>query len=425
MVREMHLRRFAPVVPPCRLIQMVWLIEPRQRASEADMLNALPAKLQREGEGDDRHALFANPAGTRFIWESHTEATTITAITGIDNDDDYRTLVRWMENWPGAVVRATKIFVETDEDAAAKRYPEMGFIEHDIVTCYVRGGVRLWSDFAIHEGYGRLLIAANGVAPEPLGRVIQKIQELGNYRNLTLMGLPLVQQHSPELDGLERNLSNYMQSFGEAADRDEETQLADITDLSAELARIRVETGFRLSATQAYGQIAVDRLSSLDVEPITGCLSLTDFTERRLLPAMRTCASFDKRLDALAERADSVVALLNTRIDTRIKAQNLELLRSMENSIGLQMRLQHLVEALSAVAATYYAVGLLAYLLKGAQALPAWYSLDVAIALLIFPVAAVILLFVRRQRVRILEKDKSVDRQRGNGKPQQSVERDK
>jgi hypothetical protein len=46
-----------------------------------------------------------------------------------------------------------------------------------------------------------------------------------------------------------------------------------------------------------------ERLSALSVEPARGYLSLADFTERRLHPALRTCAPFSSRLTDLAARA--------------------------------------------------------------------------------------------------------------------------
>lgn len=402
MESEMHLRRFAPVVPPCDLTQMVWLIGPDQREAEERMLESPPSAIEPDGPADDRHAEFSGGGATRFIWERHTEATTITALADRDSSEDHEALRRWMENWPGAVVRATRITVEPDEEAAEQRLSDMLFHEAELVTCHIRNGIRIWSDFRIHDGYGRLLVAANGVPADQLGRTIQRLQELGNYRNLALLGFALVKDESGALGALEKQIYDYVQALHGDADKDDETLLDEITALSAELALIRVETGFRLSATRAYAQIVSDRLESLDIRPIDGFQSLADFTERRLLPAVRTCRSFNARLDELAERTDGVIALLNTRIDTRIKAQNRDLLASMERSTSLQLRLQHLVEGLSIVAAGYYAVGLIGYLVGGIAAWKAGFGYEVIVGLAVLPVLLLIWLFVRHQRVRMI-----------------------
>lgn len=403
LVREMHMRRFAAVPAPCEIVQMVWVISGDQRQQEDRMLRSAPDGMEFAVDAESRHVTSSTDSGSQFIWEQHTEASTITAIIGPDERAGQQRLVAWMENWPGAVVRATRIFVEPSEADAERKLDDMAFSRDDLVSCHINGDVRLWSDFELHEGYGRMLIAAGAAPPRDLGRIVQRLQELGNYRNLALLGFPLVQEYAPRLDRLERQLADYAQTLDADEESDDEALLDRLTRLSSEMALIRVETGFRLGATRAYANIAADRLEKLHIRPITGFQSLTDFTERRLLPAVRTCQSFETRLNDLSERTDGVIALLNTRIDTRIKAQNRDLLESMESSLGIQLRLQHLIEGLSVIAATYYAVGLIAYLIKGADAVGDGFGADLAIALLVFPVMLGIYLFVRYQRVRILK----------------------
>lgn len=402
MESEMHLRRFAPVAPPCDITQMVWLVEPGQREAEEKMLASPPIGLDSAELADERHAQMVGEGGVRFLFERHTEATTITAIAPRARKDDREALRRWMENWPGSVVRAIQITVEPDEAAAEKQLSDMLFHDEELVTCHIADGIRIWSDFRIHEGYGRLLVAANDTPPEALGRIVQRLQELGNYRNMALLGFTLVQEKGGALNRLEQRVFDYAQALHGESEKDDETLLDEITGLSAELALIRVETGFRLSATRAYAQIVSDRLDKLAIRPIKGFQSLADFTERRLLPAVRTCRSFGDRLDELAERTNGVIALLNTRIDTRIKAQNRDLLASMERSTSLQLRLQHLVEGLSVVAAGYYAVGLIGYLLGGVFAWRAGFGIELILGLLVLPVLLLIWLFVRYQRVRMI-----------------------
>lgn len=412
LVREMHLRRFPQVPVPCEIVQMVWVIEEAEREQERRMMDAAPGGIDFAIDEEARHVSATAKSGATFIWEKHTEASTITAILPPEAQEGQRKIVDWMENWPGAVVRATRLTIEADEDAAARRFDEMEFYEDDLVSCHLSGGARLWSDFGIHEGYGRTLIAANGAPPRDLGRIVQRVQELGNYRNMALLGFPLVQQYGPQLGALERRLADYGQMLESDPKSDDEALLDQLTGLSAELALIRVETGYRLGATRAYAEIAANRLEKLEVRRIPGFPSLTDFTERRLLPAIRTCESFESRLGDLSERADGVIALLNTRIDTRIKAQNRDLLSSMESSLGIQLRLQSLIEGLSIIAATYYAVGLIAYLVKGGDALGDGFGADAIVGLAVFPVIAAIYFFVRHQRVKILE----TDEKHANGK---------
>ncbi|MGG2319952.1 DUF3422 family protein, partial [Salmonella enterica] len=49
-------------------------------------------------------------------------------------------------------------------------------------------------DFRIGpDGYGHLAVSAGAALPADLSRVVQQLQELGNYRNLALLGLPVAQ----------------------------------------------------------------------------------------------------------------------------------------------------------------------------------------------------------------------------------------
>jgi uncharacterized membrane-anchored protein len=108
-------------------------------------------------------------------------------------------------------------------------------------------------------------------------------------------------------------------------------------------------------------------MKRLSLQRVPGSLSLSDFTERRLLPAMRTCDAFSRRIDDLSQRAAWTSGLLRTRIDTRLAEQNRDLLTSMDRRTHLQLRLQQTVEGLSIVAISYYLIGISAYIFKAAH----------------------------------------------------------
>ena len=64
----------------------------------------------------------------------------------------------------------------------------------------------------------------------------------------------------------------------------------------------------------------------------------------------------------MSERAQRASDLLRTRVDVERSAQNQDLLTSMDQRAGLQLRLQRTVEGLSVVAISYYAVNLVLYM---------------------------------------------------------------
>ena len=76
----------------------------------------------------------------------------------------------------------------------------------------------------------------------------------------------------------------------------------------------------------------------------------------------------------------------------------------MESSFNLQLRLQNLVEALSVIAASYYAVALIAYMAKGVVGFgEEGHEVDVAIALIAPVVILTIFLLVSRIRHRFIK----------------------
>ena len=401
-VDEMRLRRFAPVSSHCDMYQAVRLIDANERALEDHwLLNDRPdfndwSLAPRHGAGNTKSGIY-------FLWERHTEASTLTLIFPADAPEGVRApYIKWLEQWPGAVVRATHVFVLPDAENIEIQLKKLGISRQELVCCDINAGLRIWSDFGIHDdGYGRLLVTAGDVEEGERGRIIQRAQELGNYRNLALLGFPTVQKYGPQVDRLEQKLSEHATRVA-FADDDDETLLNQLAEISSELELIRSATGFRLSATAAYAEVAADRLAALNVQPVANYQSLTDFTERRLVPASRTCSVFRTRLSHIAERISGVMHTLDVRIDIRIKAQNLGVMQSMERSTQLQLRLQTLVEGLSVIAAAYYLIGLIAYIVKGVSAFPSGFSSEVLIGAITVPVILLIYALVRRLRYKVL-----------------------
>lgn len=408
-VDEMHLRRFAPVSNDCQIYQSVLLISEDQRQVEDQHLIAHKPAFD-DWHLAPRSASANNAAGLHFLWERHTEASTITLILPANLPsgmaDPY---LIWLEKWPGSVIRATRIKALPDAVQIDANLEAMGVVADDMVCCDVNDGMRIWSDFGIHkDGYGRLLVHGGEMSDGERGRIIQRLQELGNYRNMALMGFPVVQQYGPQVDDLERKLSKLSERAANAEEEDnDEELLQQLAEISSQLELIRSATEFRLSATTAYSEVAADRLNALDVKPVANHQSLKDFTERRLVPAQRTCSVFQARLARIAERISRIMHTLDVRIDTRIKAQNLRLMESMEGSTQLQLRLQTLVEGLSVIAAAYYLVGLIAYITKGVAAFPSGAQDDLFIGAVTIPVILGIYALVRGLRSRVL-KEKGV-----------------
>ncbi|MEO1968372.1 MAG: DUF3422 domain-containing protein [Sphingomonadaceae bacterium] len=363
-IAEMHLRPMSPINAPCRMLQVVRLTDRNSLDDEIVHASTFAKKL----DGNGRHIAGNTNSGIAFAWERHSEASTAMIILpDAAEPADASRMIAWLEGFPGLVMRATQIDVAKDEDAARNLIEKAEFALDELVAG-ILGTARFWSDFKLHEDshYGRIVLSAGDMQPNDLGRLVQQLQELGNYRNLALMGFALARDEAPAIQAIEERLVAVTDAM--RAGDDDRGNLDALTSLAAETSALRARTGYRLAATAAYGEIVDDRLKTLSPRPIRGAQTLADFTERRLLPARRTCAAFKRRIDAAAEGIEQATSMLRTRVDLSLEAQNIALLRSMERSAARQLKLQHLVEGLSVVALAYYAVALLDKIVSGAEA---------------------------------------------------------
>ena len=344
--------------------------------------------------------------GFTLVWERHTEFASYTLLRPglteelFDPTDFDPVRGRLYEGMPGQIIRSTQIAVATAEafDPAVLNLQKW-FADDATIVCDVAGGLaRIASDFRLNaDSYGRLLVHDRGLLRDEPGQLIMRLQELGNYRNMALLGLPLAQRLTPAVTRLEARLSELTQAVSERSSEDN-LLLDELSFLSAELARLVAETRYRMSATQAYAQLSVDRLASLKIGVVRGYQTLDDFTERRLMPAVRTCNSFSARLDDLSQRAAWTSELLRTRIDIALARQNRDLLTSMDRRTDLQLRLQQTVEGLSVVVISYYAVALIGYMLAAVTAVRHEIAMAVTVPIVIAAVA-IVLRWTRRHMI--------------------------
>ncbi|WP_442681084.1 DUF3422 domain-containing protein [Sphingomonas sp. ASY06-1R] len=404
---EMHVRRLPRLAAPCRLMQIVTLLGEGSAAAVRDHINTLSTKAAREiVPASGKYAMFDLGAMT-LIWELHTEFATYTLLRSGPFDAPFDpelfepTQAAILSGMPGEIVRATQIaLVARDAPDPAVADIERWFVPEMLIHCEVADGLAtVMSDFRLHkDDYGRLLVRDRGLELDEPAQLLLRLQELGNYRNMALLSLPLAQRLTPAVTELETRLAGLTQAVSERTSEDDQL-LDELTFLSAELARLLAQTRYRMNATRAYGQISKDRLDSLAIGAVRGYQTLADFTERRLMPALRTCDSFSARLEDLSQRAAWTSELLRTRIDIALAKQNRDLLTSMDSRTHLQLRLQQTVEGLSVVAISYYLVGLVNYLLL---AMPGVRH-DVAMAIAVPVVVGTVWLAVRRLRQSLTE----------------------
>lgn len=395
------MRRMPALSAPAQMVQVIRIFGSEGHGRERTHAAAMPGVARAEAQLSARHIAGKAPGGVDYVWEEHSEATTSTVIFPRRSPDEVfaelpgdQAAMGWLTQAPGGVLRAVRVGVVESEADAAAVVDAVGFSETDLVSCRI-GKARIWSDFLLHgDGFGRLLVAANGVSPMDLGRLVQKVQELGNYRNMALLGLPMAQEKAREVAEAEAALVHIAERM--AKGEGDRALLDELSSLASSVTSITAATAYRMSATAAYTSIATDRLEQLTCTAVEGFITLEEFTERRLLPAARTCASFVNRLEALSVRIERATSLLRTRVEMSVEEQNVALLKSMNATSERQVRLQKLVEGLSVVAVSYYAVGLLLYLLKGI-APPLGGKAELWTGIAVIPVFLLVWLYMRNK----------------------------
>ena len=362
--KELQQRTFPALTAPCRLCQFMLTVSPASRSSELSFIQQL-ASTQGGHFSETDHDINLPLFGGSLRFEKHGEFSSYIFIqsgTGkhlFDDPLDFLPSKDWLTDIPGQIFRVVQLSVITPEQLTELQDIDALFNPDNCISSMLaNNNARIWTDFQKHaEGAGRMLLLDKGLTPSALGRLVQQLFDLGNYRKLSLLGWPLARQALQKLTLLEQQLSDITQRI-EHKQNDDEHLLNEITTMAAQTEHLIADTSSRLQATAAYYQLTLDRIKSLNETPVDGALSLQDFSERRLTPAFRTSESVVFRQNALSNRLGRSTELLRTRINLKLEQQNQQLLASMDKRARLQLNMQQMVEGLSLVAISYYALQL-------------------------------------------------------------------
>jgi uncharacterized membrane-anchored protein len=287
------------------------------------------------------------------------------------------------------------------------------FETNRLVGASVMQGGELWTDFAIHaDGFSRFVIRDVDMRVQQAGRLVQRVLEIDTYRMMALLGLPAAQQAGGALNAIEAELASLTTAMvaTDAALADEgkvphgyaeQALLDQIMRLAARLEKLSLDNSYRFSASKAYFELVNARIEELRESRIEGFPMVGEFMERRLTPAMRTCAAMAARQDALGQRIANTNDLLRTRVGIVQEMQNRKILQSMNTRAAQQLRLQQAVEGLSVAAISYYLIGLLSYSGKAAKALGLTANPEVVLGLLVPFVAGGVWLALRQMHRRM------------------------
>ncbi|MEO5376063.1 MAG: DUF3422 domain-containing protein [Alphaproteobacteria bacterium] len=310
----------------------------------------------------------------------------------------------WLDGLPGQVLTALHLAVVVGDDGELPDLSPWFGGSQPAVGSRVNGGAgAAWTDFRLHEGFGRILVRDSHLTRGQTGRLVQRLLEIETYRMMALLALPVARELAPHLERIEAGVAAIVAELahGEGEGEgggDARVLLGRLTQLAAEAEGLAAETGYRFSAARAYHAIVHRRIEALREQRIAGTQTVAEFMERRLAPAMLTCESTAERMEVLSRHLARAGDLLRTRVDIALEENNRDLLRSMDRRAHMQLRLQETVEGLSVVAISYYLLSLLGYAAKGAHAVGLAVDSDIVKLVGMPLVIALVAISVRRLR---------------------------
>ncbi|MEP3048492.1 MAG: DUF3422 domain-containing protein [Roseibium sp.] len=369
---EVHARPFRPLSSPRTVLHYAFLTSATEAAADQAWLTEFCTSRGIAGPANNaRHHTMSFGEGT-LSWEQHAEFTTYTWDGAGDPDKIFGPIPPVHPfgaafHAPGDLLVAVRLELLPEQPGEIwRRHFDPGSLT---VSNLEGGAATVATDFRQDgDGLTRFLVLDRSMTDIQSGAVVQRLLEVETYRTLAMLGLFEASDLQPEIRLAEIELADLTRKMKDASALDANRELlTKFTALAASLEAGATASTFRFGASRAYYQIVTARLTTMQEVAAPGELSMASFLARRLSPAMRTCQSIEDRQAMLSRKLARATTLLRTRVDVDLEQQNRSLLQSMNRRARLQLRLQQTVEGLSVAAVSYYVVGLLSYLAKGAK----------------------------------------------------------
>lgn len=406
LLAEAHARPFTPLVGPALVTRIATLSG--QSGEEGDRIHmaALCRRLGQAEPGPKARWCVLDAGTWRLRWERHTELSTWTFFRSPTGTTPFvetaldMTPTDWLAAWPGDVLVATRleVWAHVDERAAASL-----FGVEVAGARLAEGDAIVLTDFRTDaEGMTRFLMLSDVADSALTGRLVQNLLEVETYRLMALLAFPLAAEAATRLTAIEATAADLAHQLAAEADPEADRLLLDrLAALAGETEALIGRTNFRFGAAAAYHGLVRERIERLREHHIEGLLTLGEFMQRRLDPAMRTCDAVAERQRATIDRIARMAQMLNTRVEVAAEATSAALLASMDRRAGAQLRLQQAVEGLSTVAITYYAVALLLFPLKALERAQPTFDATIAAGLLAPVVALIVWMALKTWRAKI------------------------
>ena len=411
LLAEAHARPSTPVKVPLLAARIATISGEVGAETDRAHMAALCRKIGASEPGPDARWCILEAGTWRLRWERHTEVSTWTVFRPhIEGDAAAFTATAldvvpqdWLAKLPGEILAAAHVaLVKTAP-------PAMVFAEEELIASDVAGGaVQVFTDFRPGpDGFTRFVMVQKSGGPVLAGRTLQQLFEIETYRLLALLAFPLATASAVSIARMEADAADAAFQVADEGGVDADRKLlSSLAAMAGEAEAMAGAASFRFAASRAYHGLVQERIRQLNERPIGGRLTIDEFMERRLAPAMRTCVATAERQRDVVERIARTTHMLSTRVEVTAEATNAELLASMDRRAQLQLRIQETVEGLSAAAISYYALGLLKVVIEGlAEVWPhAWPRINPTLATGLAAPVVIFLVwrFLRRIRAHII-----------------------
>ena len=376
LYEELHSRPFQRISGDASITHIAVLANQEERAIQSQHIQRLLDTLSIEHDGVDQACNIYTAGDLRIRWEQHLEFTSLTITDsreGVASTQPFFTTALdrlpdgWLSNYPGKTVAAFHMRIQSiqgDELPEPKDVRSQLDDMQMIGSLPQNGAAQIWTTFRTHsDNFGRFLIFNNSMSKGQMGRMVQRVIEIETYRLLALLGLREARKLSPVVADMDNRMADLTRRLSTGDNADDSQLLTELINLSADIEAERARTTFRFNASRSYHDVMAARLDELREDEVSGHLTLKEFLIRRLTPAVRGCETMHNRLDDLSRRVNRAADMMRTRVEMAIENQNQELLSSMDRRSKIQLMMQHTVEGLSVAAISYYAVGLVKYLI--------------------------------------------------------------
>lgn len=400
LLAEVHARPSTPIALPALVSRIAALSG--VDGAEADRRH-MAALCERLGQAGPSRGMrwWALDAGTwQLRWERHSEFSSWTVVAPPEVGDSALAPVPadWIDAMPGPVLVMTTLRLRRGHHAQQEPIDR-----HDTIgSRLLDGAATLQTDLKPDDsGMTRFDIVMREDDPVLVGRLALILLEIETYRMMALLAFPVAGEAAAQVKEIEAEAGELAARIADDLGvEDDRKLLQKLVALSGRMEALSASTNFRFGAGNAYHEIVLGRIATLRETPIPGMQTIGQFMERRLGPAMRTCATVAERERAVIARIARAGQMLNTRIELVTQAINADLLQSMNRRTLAQLRLQQTVEGLSVVAISYYAFSLLLYPLKSIEHAVPGFDVVIAAGLLapiVFGLVWFVLARVRRR----------------------------